>query len=156
MKFRELICLRDVPDNHRRWRLYSLLQAAVLSPGADQNRVTSFSLLKPSQGLRYAVGFALGTFGIQRREEALRRAVSHIARSAPAADDVAFGHQALELSLAYCPDPSEKSGHRACRTARQPSTGRNQLRRHAGVIDQPTPEQVDHNRYVEPTLDRAM
>src|SRR5258705_10421886 len=44
------------------------------------------------------IGFAAGTLGLQRREEALhRRVVPDIAGSAHAADDSAVGHQLLEL-----------------------------------------------------------
>src|SRR5664279_4403773 len=45
-----------------------------------------------------AIGFSLGAFGFQRREEALhRRVVPDVAGSAHAANDAAVGHQALEL-----------------------------------------------------------
>jgi hypothetical protein len=48
--------------------------------------------------VRGAIGFALGAFCSQRREEALHRLViPDIAGTAHAADDAAAGHQALEL-----------------------------------------------------------
>src|ERR1700712_3925135 len=49
-----------------------------------------------------ALGFSLGAFGFQRREEALHRCViPDVAGSAYAAKDAAVGHQALELFTAY-------------------------------------------------------
>src|SRR3954470_20100004 len=62
-----------------------------------------------------AVGFALGAFGLQRREEALhRRIVPAVAGSAHAANDSAVSHRPLELFADILGGFKRSSQHGLC------------------------------------------
>jgi hypothetical protein len=109
-----------------------------------------------------AIGFALGSFGLQRGEEALhrRRVVPHVARPAHAADHAMIDQQALELlagvlaalvgmmqqgvRFAATPDRHDQGiGDKLCRHARA----------HRPANDA-TGEQVNDHSYVEPAFRR--
>jgi hypothetical protein len=107
-----------------------------------------------------AIGFALGSLCLQRREEALyRRIVLHIARPPHAADHTMIGQQPLELlaGVAALVGMMQQGVWSAAPPERHDQGIGDELRRHARAhrpTHDATGEQVSDHRHIEPTFRR--